>query len=369
VGGLFRHVCDLASAQSERGHLVGVICDATSGDRLTDHRLATLVPKLSLGLFRTPMSRELGPRDLLAYRAIRAHALSCRVDVIHGHGAKGGAYSRLTARALKRSGLTLASCYTPHGGSLNYDPASLSGRVYMGMEQQLAHSTDAVIFESAYSAARYAASVGSKVRSACVIPNGLAPHDFAAAENARDAADFLFVGELRRLKGIDVMLEALARVCKKRSVSAVIVGDGPDAACFKQQAEALGLLPIVTFAGAMPARAAFCLGRVLIIPSRAESFPYIVLEAAAASVPFIATSVGGIPEIVSGTDTRLVQPDNPEALADAMLQVLGDPRRAQRSASTLKRVVEGRFTVSAMADAVLGVYTSVLSGTALRASH
>ena len=66
--------------------------------------------------------------------------------------------------------------------------------------------TDALLFESAYAAARYAAQVGRPACAARVIPNGLGTDDFVTAGSDADAADFLFVGELRRLKGVDVML-------------------------------------------------------------------------------------------------------------------------------------------------------------------
>ena len=151
-------------------------------------------------------------------------------------------------------------------------------------------------------------------RPACatrVIPNGLAPEEFAQAEPAPGAADFLFVGELRRLKGVDVLLRALAQVRARRMVSAVIVGAGPDAAKYTREAAKLGLDGVVTFRGPMPAREAFRLGRTLVVPSRAESLPYIVLEAAAAGLPLLASDVGGIPEIVAGTDTDLLPPEMP----------------------------------------------------------
>src|SRR5437588_1018168 len=74
VGGLFRHVCDLSAEQARRGHAVGVVCDAVVSDPLTEARLRGLEPHLALGLFRTRMSRELGPSDISAYFAIRRHA-------------------------------------------------------------------------------------------------------------------------------------------------------------------------------------------------------------------------------------------------------------------------------------------------------
>ena len=67
-----------------------------------------------------------------------------------------------------------------------------------------------------YAAARYSAQVGAPACATRVIPNGLAPEEFAQAEPAPDAADFLFVGELRHLKGVDVLLRALAQVRARR---------------------------------------------------------------------------------------------------------------------------------------------------------
>jgi glycosyltransferase involved in cell wall biosynthesis len=361
VGGLFRHVRDLSREQARRGHSVGVVCDAAVGDRLTEAQLGALEAHLRLGLARVPMSRELGLRDLSAYLSIRRRAAGLSLDVIHGHGAKGGAYSRLVARALKRAGAAVASCYTPHGGSLHYHPGTLAGGIYMHLERNLAGATDALIFESGYSAARYADQVGRHACAARVIPNGLGLEDFAHIEAAAGAADFLFVGELRRLKGVDVMLDALARVRRTRAVRAVIVGSGPDAGAFRTRAAKLGLEAAVSFLGPMPAREAFRLGRVLVVPSRAESFPYIVLEAAAAALPLIATSVGGIPEIVAGTDAGLLPPEDADRLAKAMLGMLDDPAAAQVRAMQLQRAVAGRFTIAAMTSEVLDLYATVLA--------
>ena len=165
------------------------------------------------------------------------------------------------------------------------------------------------------------------------------------------------------------MLSALARVREARPVSAVIVGAGPDAAAFEDETSRLGLDDIVSFRDAMPAREAFRLGRVLVVPSRAESFPYIVLEAAAAGLPMLATNVGGIPEIVSGTDTALLPPEDVDALAQAMLDVLDRSRgrAGQRTAAEGRRSA-GASRSAAMTDAVLELYASVMRPVMMGAS-
>ena len=113
----------------------------------------------------------------------------------------------------------------------------------------------------------------------------------------------------------------------------------------------------MTFTGALPARDAFSLGRVMVVPSRAESFPYIVLEAAAAGLPLIATDVGGIPEIVAGTDTALIPPGDVAALSDAIhASARRSARSARARAAAAEQNVGAKFTVDGMADAVLDFY-------------
>ena len=369
VGGLFRHVADLVRAQNAAGHRVGIICCTEASDRLTESRLAALQADLALGLLRIPMAREIGPKDFSATRTTRAHALKLGVDVLHGHGAKGGAYARLAASGLKQRGAGTVSLYTPHGGSLHYAPGSLKGRVFMAMERHLAGKTDGIIFESAYSARIYARNVAPAHSMATrIIPNGVGPDEFtpvATADNNNDVngngndddvADFVFVGELRKLKGVDLLLNALASIREPKAPSAVIVGDGPDAAAFKAQADALGLTSRVRFPGAMPAAQAFRLGRSLVMPSRAESFPYVVLEAGAARLPMIATSVGGIPEIVQGSTTPLVPPEDWPALAMAMHRHLVDRELVTQEARSLQDIIKKRFTTARMSAQVLAFY-------------
>jgi glycosyltransferase involved in cell wall biosynthesis len=111
----------------------------------------------------------------------------------------------------------------------------------------------------------------------------------------------------------------------------------------------------------MPAREAFALARCLVVPSRAESMPYIVLEGVAAAVPMIATRVGGIPEIFGATADCLVAPGNAEALAAAMNEVKASPASARDAALRLREEIRPQFSVSAMAAAIEAVYRSVIA--------
>ncbi len=360
VGGLFRHVLDLSSEQSARGHDVGLIVDSTSANPLTEARLANAAPNLKLGITRVPMSRTPGLGDAAACRAVADAARRLQADVLHGHGAKGGAYARIATRILKFEGRRVVSIYTPHGGSLHFPPGSPQGVLFIGLEKVLARVTDGLIFESDYARRVYEKRVGKSLAPSRVITNALQPADFAAYAPPPGAADFLFVGELRRLKGVDLMIGALAEVARVRPVQALIVGAGPDGAEFELLTATLGLEKMITFTGAMPAAEAFRRGRCIVVPSRAESLPYIVLEAAAAELPLIATNAGGIPEIVRGTDTQLLPAGDVNALARAMHGFLDEPQAAIERAKRLRKIVAERFAIEATTTSVLDVYAALL---------
>jgi glycosyltransferase involved in cell wall biosynthesis len=273
---------------------------------------------------------------------------------LHGHGAKGGAYARLAGRG------KAIRVYTPHGGSLHYSRSSPVGFVYLTLEQVLMARTELFLFESRYGRDVFTAKVGQPKGLVRVVHNGVTQDEFADVDMRSDATDLVFVGELRMLKGVDVLLDALASLAREgRQISATIVGDGPDAAQFRAQAEKLG--PAVRFLAPMPARAAFALGTVMVAPSRAESLPYIILEAAAAAMPLITTNVGGIPEVFGEQSKRLIPPGDSAALAQAIAAALGDLAAARNEALTLRARVAAEFSADVMADGVLAAYAEALA--------
>jgi len=361
VGGLFRHVRDLAEAQQAAGHAVGIICDATIGSTMEEQALLSIRPHLSLGLKRIPMRRQIRPSDVAAtWRALR-EVSKLNPDILHGHGAKGGVYARIIGTLLRASGSRVARIYSPHGGSLHFDRTTLGGRAYLAAERVLRHMTDAFIFVSQFEADTYTCKVGKPDRMAAVVVNGLRPGEFDPIELAPDVADFLFIGALRDLKGPDVFIEALAQLKQPDGASptALIVGDGEDKPRYRQMVDHLGLSRLVSFQEPMPARDAFRHARAVVVPSRAESMPYIVLETIAAGMPIVATNVGGIPEIFGSEGGRLVLPGNAMALADAMARLRDDPAETEADSARLRDAVRERFSVSAMAAAVGEVYRAV----------
>jgi glycosyltransferase involved in cell wall biosynthesis len=356
LGGLFRHVVDLAHGQVARGHQVGIIIDELTGNERADATLATLTPSLALGLTRVPMSRHLGWGDVSAWRHVTRRLANTNLDIVHGHGAKGGAYARLTdGRAVR--------VYTPHGGSLHLTGRSPAGMVYLQLERLLEPRTELFVFESAYAERLFRARVADPSGAARTIHNGVSNMEFAPAELRPRPAELVFIGELRRLKGVDVLIEALGRLAQSgRSVRASIVGEGPDAEAFGALARKHGVVDLVEFMGPLPSRQALGQGRIVIVPSLAESLPYIVLEAAAAGIAVIATAVGGIPEILGPQAFRLIPPGDAIALAEAIASELADPDASRAYALTLRERVRKHFSVDSMVDEIVDAYRETLLG-------
>jgi glycosyltransferase involved in cell wall biosynthesis len=195
-----------------------------------------------------------------------------------------------------------------------------------------------------------------------VVHNGVGDAEFAPVALRADAADIVCVGELRPVKAIDVLIEALALLKRSgRRVSAAIAGEGPESAPLKAQAQRLEVADQVRFIGYCPAREAFALGRMLVIPSRAESLPYVVLEAAAAGVPIIATAVGGVPEIFGPQADALIPPEDVAALAGAIAATLDDPAQTHRVAAAVRTRVRGEFSSTTMVEAGLAAYREALA--------
>ena len=352
---------DLTEAQVAAGHSVGIVCDSTTGGEFEERLFDQMKEMLALGIHRTPMQRHVGPGDLASawrtYRIIK----ELRPDVLHGHGAKGGAYARLFGSLLRVSRSRVARLYSPHGGSLHYDESTTTGKLFFALERFMARFTDYLLFVSDYERRTYRRKVGEPPIPNTLVYNGLRAAEFEPAVTRPDAADLLYIGMMRDLKGPDIFIDALALAGPRlgRALTAIMVGDGDDLPRYHTQVKRLGLESQILFLPPMPAREAFALAALVIVPSRAEAMPYIVLETLAAGKPMIATAVGGIPEIFGSGSPALIRPD-PVELADKMRQALADAdayRKLMPAGASLK----ARFGVDVMAADIEKAYFAALS--------
>jgi glycosyltransferase involved in cell wall biosynthesis len=356
MGGVLRHVRDLALAHAKLGHSVGIICDASGPAGYNETLLERLEPHLVLGITRTAMSRSVGPSDISSGMKIRSLIKDLRPDVVHGHGAKGGVYARACGSIIRTDHGRPARLYSPHGGSLHFDASSKNGKVYFQIEKILERMTDCLCFVAEFEANTYRQKIGTPKCPSRVIYNGLAEDEFEPVALADNAADFLFIGEMRLLKGPDLMLRALSRLKAEgaQDISAVMIGEGPDRDDIHAMIKERDLQTNVTLRPPMPARTAFSLARTVVMPSRAEAMPYIVLEALAAQRPLIATNVGGIPEIFGKAKDFLIEPDV-DRLTARMRFALENPEDF-KSRMPDHDSLKAEFSIDTMSNWVLEAY-------------
>ncbi|AHK43978.1 MULTISPECIES: glycosyltransferase family 4 protein [Ensifer] len=357
VGGIFRHVRELAEAHAAAGHEVGILCDSTTGGSYEDSLFDGIRPYLALGLVRMPIHRSIGPRDFAALWRCYKEIRSLQPDVLHGHGAKGGAIARLIGSALRVNRYRVARLYSPHGGSLHYSPKSFVGRIVFPLERLQERLTDALVFVCDFERQTYFSKVGEPREHYELIYNGIDDREFEAVEARPDAVDFLYIGMMRDLKGPDLFVDAFARTERLvgRPLSALMVGDGPQQQEYRDLTFEQGLGRRITMRPAMNAREAFALARNIVIPSRAESMPYIVLEALAAQKPVIASRVGGIPEILGKHSAALAEAADAQSLATIMASAIVEKDWSARVMPDPK-TFKSRFAASVMTAEVLRLY-------------
>ena len=356
VGGIFRHVLDLAHGQADRGHHVGILADSLTGGERADQALAELSPRLKLGVHRVAIHREPSPADMLAWVHFTRLIRRLKPDVLHGHGAKAGVFVRAMTR-----GRGIICVYTPHGGSLHYPPNTFKGALYGRIERALMNRTDLFLFESAYARDAYKRIVGTPTGLVRCVFNGVTANEFDAIALAEDATDVVYVGEFRHIKGADLLVDAVARLhADGRPVTLTLAGDGEEMPALKTQVEKLGLNEWVRFIGHVKARHGFSKGRLLVVPSRGDSMPYVVIEAGAAGIPMVAANVGGIPEIFGTHSEALFAPGVVGAIADAIEMAIEDPDAASARAKSLRERIFLHFSQKAMVEGVLAGYRDAI---------
>jgi glycosyltransferase involved in cell wall biosynthesis len=367
-GGVAEHVRVLATGLSAQGHRVDLFGPP---DAIVRPALESVVssyePVPLVGTAFAPL------RDIRALVRVLQSIRATRPDVLHGHGQKGGIVARI-AGLLSRTPVV----YSPHG--FGYRNQLLRPRrgarvrrwLVLQLERVLGRMTTAVVACSSDEAAAAVADRVARPARVLVVRYGIAPDlgappDQRLIEFAGGAPLFGCVATLREQKGLDHLVDAIARVARDAgSTRFAIVGNGPLRSHFEDRIRREDLsahVLMAPFDGAVEPylRALDC----FVLASLWEGLPIAVLEAMAFGLPVIATRVNGVPEAVADGQTGLLVPSrDPDALAAAIKRLGSDADLRQRMGDAGRNVVAERFTVPRM----LGEMTSVYDGALGRGS-
>lgn len=366
IGGTRRHLVDVARGQHRAGLQVSIIA-STLRDPGFPAELDGL-EREGVHVTRIPMVREIRPlADFKHMRQIGRVLRERQPDVVHTHSSKAGVLGR-RASLSTRVGVRV---HTPHTFAFLF--GALFGRgkraLIRSIERGLSKSTQRIVAVSKSEAETMERSGVVPEGVVRVVPNGLDPARIEGAAPL-DLTQFgldpkrpiaAVIGLVYSAKGQDLAIEALARE-DLDGLQILFVGPG-DTAELQARAEALGLTRRVAFTGARDDVPAI-LASVdwLLLPSRWEGMPYVVLEAMAAGLTVVATPVDGASDLVIDDVTGyLAESISAEAIGDALYRALiaGQSRREVLGQAGRSRL-EGAYTIEKMVEGLSKVYAEAL---------
>jgi L-malate glycosyltransferase len=199
-----------------------------------------------------------------------------------------------------------------------------------------------------------------------IVPNAVDTTLFFPPEHesrSHGPARLLFVGGLEPThhKGFPVLVDALSRLRDRESAWRLdVIGDGATRPEYEKLVAEAGLADDVIFHGWKPktlVAEAMRAADLFVLSSRFENLPCVVIEAMACGLPVVATSVGGVPEMVTPDDGILVEPDDPAGLADALERMLSDVESRDRDGIAARAVA--RYSLEVVGRGLHAIYVSV----------
>ncbi len=340
--GAGQHVLDLAEGLLALGQEVHLVYSPRRMEPRFADALQVLEAK-GLVTAGVPMGPEPGAEDLAAIWRVRRYLTTAGpFDVVHGHSSKAGAVARLAA-----TGLGVRRIYTPHAFK-TMDPECPRGRflLYGAVERLLARfATDRLVVTSTEEA-RHARSQGLPVEKTTVIPYGVRiPADLPERARARasfqlpeDAPVLAWIGRFVPQKAPERFIATIAGLRHELpDMRALMLGYGQLEAKVRDLIRTRDLAAVVQLHGNRRGWDALAAADLLVLTSRYEAMPYVVLEAQALGVPVVATDVAGLREIPVASSIRIApNSDDPTGLIAYVRAALGErgplPRRAPPNA-------------------------------------
>jgi glycogen(starch) synthase len=383
IGGLGRHVHALATHLSEQGHEVVVLCRHEAGtDALTHPTTDSVHDGVRVVRVAEDPTHLLFEEDLVAWTLAMGHGLiragltlldDWRPDVVHAHD---WLVTHPAIALASHAGVPLVATIhaTEAGRHSGWLSQPLNQQIH-SVEWWLANRADALITCSA--AMRAEVSHLFEVPPAAVIHNGIEPRGWRPSSAAVRAARqrhspdgsplVLYFGRLEWEKGVHDLLAALPRVRRAfAGTRLVVAGKGRQASALVAQARKLRVRRSVDFVGHLPDRelvALLAAADVVVLPSRYEPFGIVALEAAAAGAPLVASTAGGLAELVVDGETGLsVTPGDVDDIVTAVRAVLTDPTAAARRARAAKARLSTEFNWAGIAELTADVYRTATVG-------
>jgi len=363
-GGTQRHVFDLALDMKKRGHDVvvalggdGILRSKLEENSVSTRSISSLGRDVSVG------------KDAGSFKEIFSIIRREKPDIIHLHSPKAAGLGALAGRLLRVKKII----YTVHGWAFNENrplhqkvaivifswfTALLSHKIILLSQKELSQTLSFPFIK----------------QKTVLIPLGISTPVFMSVDGAKQFiskkigmpfADFnkkVIVGTIAELhpnKGLTFFIEAMKVVAEKHTnIIAIIIGDGEQYEYLKKLIERESLVSNIFLAGYVESASEYLKAfNYFILPSVKEGLPYTIIEAGFAGLPVIATTVGGIPEIIEDMKSGiLIQPRKSSEIAHAINFCVEHPDVARQYAKALNETVKVKFALERMLKETEGVY-------------
>ncbi len=367
-GGAQSYVYDLATACARTG-ITPIIA---AGPQEVDTGTHNLLERANASGIRTIPVKNF-TRNVSVFREIKTlHELLLlihreRPDIVHVNSSKAAGIGAFVAWVLR----VPTTVFTVHGWAFREQRISLTKALIWLSSWVTALLADSIIVVSAADA-RDCARMPFIRHKVHIIHNGIGAISFKGRAEARaiirsftgrevpDAATWVWTsGELTKNKGIPYALRAVHQLKNGGiPIAYLITGSGENREYLEKLAQELNVSDIVYFCGHVLNAATYARAFDLyLLPSIKEGLPYVLLEAGLAELPTIATSVGGVPEIIIDEESGAIVPAaSPDHIADAIRELVEDPDRARLFGKNLRARVEREFSLERMVRETLAVY-------------
>ncbi len=347
IGGAERQARLLAQELKAGGHDVTVMSPLLDRKQ-AQHEIIDGIPLQRLWYAKIP-----GISGIMLWLSMCLWLLRHRhqFDAVHVHMAKYMAAGVGFLRPWLRSTLTvkISGAWEFDGGIL--DPALRKHPVYRFLNWCIKRA-DTLQCISVFTHQQLL-SAGYQPAQLRMIPNAVNVGHFdrpqALPRDQHKTAQIVYVGRLRKVKGLSVLLHAFARIPRGQA-QLTIAGDGDQMTALQQQAQELGLQDHVRFLGAISAvRDVLQQADIYVQPSFQEGMPNSVLEAMAMGLPIVATRISGNEDVVHDQDNGLLVPAGEvEPLALALQQLINEPTRAAQMGQRSRDIIDQQFSTTAV---------------------
>ncbi len=375
-GGIGTYTGILGRALRDSGHDVHLVLRGWEEDGVEEldglavHRVTVPEPSWRRGTVAL-VSRLHVARESLLFSARAARALArIAPDVVEApefHAT--GLMSALRARLDRRAPAVVVRLHTPAylAARLAGEPADLDGRSEELLEAASVRAADRITSPSAALAHEVTRRWRLAPDRVEVVPNPVDSDLFVPGERVPDPGCILVAGRVERMKGQDVLIEALPAILRAvPSAHVRLVGaDGGASAAVAKRSRELGVESAVSFEGAVARHdlpAVYRSASVCVVPSCFDNFPYTCLEAMACGRPVVATDAGGAAEaIIRGRTGKIFPSEDSEALGRAVVELLEAPRRAEEMGAEARRETARRFAPDAVAPRMVELYADAVA--------